>query len=88
MRKAISGVLFWTYPRGSWQYDLFCIVILCFIFLTPAWIFDKSEDPDTVSSLKEPSSPAAFGDRTLDTRPTAELAGEEQELPRMARPGP
>jgi hypothetical protein len=30
--------VFWTYKRGSWQYDIICIVILAFIFLTPrAW---------------------------------------------------
>jgi len=26
---------FWTYRRGSWQYDIIVIVILAFIFLTP-----------------------------------------------------
>jgi len=23
----------WTYPRGSWQYDILCLLILLFIFL-------------------------------------------------------
>jgi hypothetical protein len=27
--------VFWTYRRGSWQYDIICVVILAFIFLTP-----------------------------------------------------
>ena len=34
--------IFWTYQRGSWQYDVICAVILAFIFLTPAsWFHDR-----------------------------------------------
>jgi hypothetical protein len=34
--------IFWTYERGSWQYDIICAVILAFIFLTPAsWFHDR-----------------------------------------------
>ena len=28
----------WTYPRGSWQYDILCLLILLFIFL-PSHLF-------------------------------------------------
>ncbi len=42
MLQAISRVLFWTYSRGSWQYDVLCGLILCFIFLTPRTVFDGS----------------------------------------------
>jgi beta-lactamase regulating signal transducer with metallopeptidase domain len=32
---------FWTYERATWQYDLWVIVILAFIWLTPpAWLHD------------------------------------------------
>lgn len=48
-RRALRGVgrfcvrsIFWTYQRGSWQYDIICAVILVFIFLTPAsWFHDR-----------------------------------------------
>lgn len=40
--RAISRVIFWTYPRGTWQYDILCLVILAFIFLTPRAVFDGS----------------------------------------------
>ncbi len=34
--------VFWSYERGSWQYDIICLVILAFIFLTPAsWFHDR-----------------------------------------------
>lgn len=49
LRSAFRGVgrfflrsIFWTYQRGSWQYDIICAVILAFIFLTPAaWFHDR-----------------------------------------------
>ena len=32
---------FWTYERATWQYDVWVIVILAFIWLTPAgWLHD------------------------------------------------
>jgi len=38
MKRAI----FWSYERGSWQYDIIVLVILAFIFLTPArWFHDR-----------------------------------------------
>jgi hypothetical protein len=34
---------FWTYERATWQYDLWVIVILAFIWLTPpAWLHDPT----------------------------------------------
>lgn len=38
----VSRSIFWSYQRGSWQYDLICAIILAFIFLTPAgWFHDR-----------------------------------------------
>ena len=28
-------VFFWTFPRGSWQWDLSCLFFLFVIFITP-----------------------------------------------------
>jgi hypothetical protein len=33
---------FWTYPRTSWQWDVLCVLILVFIFLTPRGWFENS----------------------------------------------
>lgn len=34
--------VFWSYERGSWQYDLIVLAILAFIFLTPGlWFRDR-----------------------------------------------
>ncbi|HVO57936.1 MAG TPA: hypothetical protein VMT51_09600 [Dongiaceae bacterium] len=37
-----SRVFFWSYERGSWQYDLAVIFILIFVLLTPSrWFHDQ-----------------------------------------------
>ncbi|HLI29878.1 MAG TPA: hypothetical protein VKV79_02110 [Terriglobia bacterium] len=42
VKLVVSRSLFWSYERGSWQYDLICALILAFIFLTPAsWFHDR-----------------------------------------------
>jgi len=38
----ILRIIFWTYQRGGWQYDIISGVILAFIFLTPRTVFDGS----------------------------------------------
>jgi hypothetical protein len=48
--EGIGRVIFWTYQRGSWQYDVLCALILAFIFLTPKEYFARppfytGEDP-------------------------------------------
>jgi hypothetical protein len=36
--------LLWSFERGSVQYDVICVVILAFIFLTPTTVFhDRPE---------------------------------------------
>ena len=36
--------LLWSFKRGSVQYDVICVVILAFIFLTPQAIFNDRPD--------------------------------------------
>lgn len=49
MKKVLAGIkstLNWSYPRGSWQYDLLCALIIAIIFLVPGRYFgdrDRSE---------------------------------------------
>jgi len=35
----VSRIFFWSYERGSWQYDLAVIAILVFVLLTPGRCF-------------------------------------------------
>ena len=42
VKLVLKRAIFWSYERGSWQYDIICVLILAFIFLTPAgWFHDR-----------------------------------------------
>src|SRR3989442_11012660 len=42
--EILSKTFFWSYERGTWQYDLAVILILVFVLLTPRnWFRDKPE---------------------------------------------
>ncbi len=41
--EAIKKALLWTYGRTTWQWDLLCVLILVFIFLTPKQWFENTE---------------------------------------------
>jgi len=39
----LKKIFFWNYARNTWQWDLLCVVILIFIFLTPKEWFTSGE---------------------------------------------
>lgn len=39
--STLKKFLFWSYERGSWQYDVMCVLILAFIFFSPNFIFQS-----------------------------------------------
>jgi hypothetical protein len=42
--QILSRTFFWSYERGTWQYDLAVILILVFALVTPrAWFHDKPQ---------------------------------------------
>src|SRR6266550_3892159 len=43
--KTLRKLFFWNYARSSWQWDILCVVILIFIFLTPKSWFEIGERP-------------------------------------------
>ena len=43
LSNAFRKVVFWNYPRTSWQWDVLCVLILVFIFLTPKSWFKTAE---------------------------------------------
>ncbi len=43
MLDSIKKFILWNYERGTWQYDVFCLLIIAFIFLTPKTWFEKRE---------------------------------------------
>ena len=65
MLPAVSRVIFWTYERGGWQYDILSALILAFIFLTPRAVLDGSafstaEDPPMVEQNDQTMTEPAF----------------------------
>ncbi len=41
-KAAVARSVFWSYERGTWQYDIIVLAILAFIFLTPrGWFQDR-----------------------------------------------
>jgi hypothetical protein len=67
----LKRVLFWSYDRGTWQYDVMCVLILSFIFLVPASVFDDPEarsrkaglGPVMVVEVPADTGGAALGER-------------------------
>jgi hypothetical protein len=47
LTTTLKKIFFWNYARNTWQWDLLCVVILIFIFLTPKKWFESSERPLT-----------------------------------------
>jgi hypothetical protein len=46
--QILFSILFWRYPRGSWQYDVFCaVLILLTIFIEPGFLltYHKNKVP-------------------------------------------
>jgi hypothetical protein len=42
IKLVVTRSIFWSYERGSWQYDVIVLAILAFIFLSPrAWFNDR-----------------------------------------------
>jgi hypothetical protein len=39
--STLKKILFWSYDRGSWQYDVMCVLILAFIFFSPNRLFQS-----------------------------------------------
>lgn len=46
----MKDIILWKYERASWQWDVLCLLIIAFIFLTPKAWFDKREKLATQTS--------------------------------------
>jgi hypothetical protein len=70
----LKKIFFWNYARNTWQWDLLCVVILIFIFLTPkSWFLSGERAQGTVHQ-----SPVA---RTVVL--SAEVVGNEGDKRRI-----
>ena len=49
--STLKKILFWSYDRGSWQYDVMCVLIVLFILFAPnRWFHSHSTRPIIVTA--------------------------------------
>lgn len=41
--RGLKKVFFWSHGRTTWQYDVLCVLILAFVFLTPKSWFERGK---------------------------------------------
>lgn len=46
----MKKIILWSYERASWQWDVLCLLIVAFIFLTPKAWFERKERLATQTS--------------------------------------
>ena len=54
--RKLASFLWWTYPRGSLEYDVMVALILAFIFLTPPRFFRDQPRPAPAAARAAASS--------------------------------
>jgi len=73
-------IVFWNYSRTSWQWDVLCVLILAFIFLTPkSWFASNPPVQTTVLGCPNTQTTVVW---------TSDLVGNQldmAEIDRLAR---
>lgn len=59
--RSIKRIFFWTYARNTWQWDVLCVVILVFIFLTPKGWFRDNDAQHALTNRNRPISTVLIG---------------------------
>lgn len=81
--KALLSVLrklfFWNYARNTWQWDVLCVVILIFIFLTPKSWFENSERRGALTHQSPTASVVLIGAELVEN---AEDRGQVEQVVR------
>ena len=87
---AIKNVILWSYERGSWQYDVLCLLIIATIFLVPSSFFGDRDRPGhgkaILNTRRSPIAGEKFREINnkdlqlfLKTQQRDELIGKERE---------
>ena len=66
MLSTIKKMFFWNYARNTWQWDILCVLILVFIFLTPKSWFEGSERR-AARGHQTPATTVLLGSEVVDT---------------------
>lgn len=61
MLTVLKKLFFWNYERNTWQWDMLCVAILIFIFLTPKSWFENGERKGYIRHQSEAASILMIG---------------------------
>jgi hypothetical protein len=75
LSNAARKILFWNYSRTSWQWDVLCVLILVFIFLTPKSWFENTEFRQHKTVVIAAEVVGTQGDRSTIEQVARQLAG-------------
>jgi hypothetical protein len=79
-------IAFWNYQRTSWQWDVLCVLILVFIFLTPKSWFQNPEFRRQRTVIVGVELVGAQADRGLIESRARELSGRPESRVTDVRP--
>ena len=64
MNRTLKSYFYWTYPRGSFHYDVMVTLILAFIFITPH-LWNYGDKPTMLAGPSQPVIVTGDGDHGL-----------------------
>jgi len=62
IKQVVMSYFYWTYPRGSFHYDVMVTLILAFIFITPH-LWNYGDKPQSIAHLRHPMQVTGLGDQ-------------------------
>ena len=77
MVQTIKKIINWNYERASWQWDVLCIVIMMFIFLTPKEWFEKKEKMATRTGRVVVKQADFSAEKAILDKKVKELSGNQ-----------
>ena len=80
----LRPAVLWSFRRGSWQYDLICVAILAFIFLTPKGFFNDQPRPPALREVSQLEGGDGSVVYLVDTAALGEIPDESLQ-PRLER---
>ncbi len=78
MLGVLRRIILWNYRRTTWQYDVLCLLILAFVFLTPKNWFDGGE-------LRHPQAHQNTGSSTVTLPVTGDARSAESDINEIER---
>ncbi len=73
----LKDIILWKYERASWQWDVLCLLIVAFIFLTPKQWFDRKDRLATQTTRVVVKQHEFSPDRTQLLARVRQLSGNE-----------